>query len=344
MLPVELAWLIAALGCGLGSAGLYQARLARRLARAHRELEAVRYEHPQGVPAQAFPALARCGVTRLVWRGEWLGMPLAGEVAAPQHGRGHWQGRIDGGEDIDLTLEASTAAARGERHWLASAACELLLLRWRAQAASDAARLEGALRQHALFALDTLHAARNLGQWAQFVADEFAAAADDAALLTAGRRLAEAAPLIRQRAQRLLAASRGEGAQEAAPPEDLAALIRACARMNGVALALTGQAHSRSPRGLWLTILDNLFLNARQHQAGARLTGRLAQTNEGARLELIFSFERFGVCADALFAPFRSGSDAGLGLGLYLARRAARQAQGELAAGEQPARFIVRLP
>jgi signal transduction histidine kinase len=213
------------------------------------------------------------------------------------------------------------------------------------QAAADAARVQAALRHHALLALDALHAARNLAQWALLVAEDGIQAHDDAQRIALAQRLANSAHVIRQRAQSLLAATCRSAAPDSTPVPDLNALIRSCAHMHGVGLHAQGQCATATARTRWIDVLDNLLINIRAHYPGQAVHATLRADSTGmACVEIEPPAQDFGGQMQRLFVPFQSTREGGLGLGLYLARRAARQAGGDLRALEHPARFRLCMP
>lgn len=341
MTLTELATLLIVAGLALLAAAARFRRLYRRQRRILDALLGLDCKTPQRWPEEAWPALRQAGVKSLRWRGEWLGAPLEGALGKAA-GPACWRDGFDLGDDLRIEVAAGLGRARGETRWLAQASLELFLLLWRQRAQEARARLEAALYTHGRKSAALLHQMRNFAQWVLWNAEGFAAAQDDPALLARARAWQALAPQVAARAQALLRAS-AASPQASAPAGALAALARASAQLAGCALDIVGDAHSALPLALWQDILDNLFINLRQHAPqGARL--KLSNPPGAVEMTLMLPHPTFELPVERLFAPFASGRADGLGLGLYLARRAARAAGGELSAQENPARLILRLP
>lgn len=341
MTLANLAALFIVAGLALLAAVARIAWLSRRQRRIVEALLALDCAEPLAWPHEAWPWLRQAGVKNLRWRGEWQGAPLSGELGEAL-GAPPWQSGFELGDDLRIEIEAGLGRARGETRWLAQAALELFLLLWRQRALEACARVEAALRAHGRKSAALLHQMRNFAQWVLWNAEGFAAAQDDGQLLQRARAWQALAPQVAARAQAMLRAS------AATPPADapagaLAPLARACAQLAGCAIDIHGEARSSLPRALWQDILDNLLINLRQSAPeGARLD--LAASPGAVQMTLTLPRPTFALPVERLFVPFMSGRADGLGLGLYLARRAARAVGGELTAQESPARLILHLP
>jgi len=171
--------------------------------------------------------------------------------------------------------------------------------------------------------------------------------------LAAAERLAQQSEAIIARSRALLNRTASEDKIHADPPNDLLAFIRSMAAFHGVVAEVEGQGCSTSPADVWEHILDNLFSNlgseVRQRGVSAptcMLCSTLSvdgQTCVELRLSLPPGLA-FGLETHRLFEPFASARPGGLGLGLYLARRQARQFGGDLSATSAPPVFVLRLP
>lgn len=331
-------------------AAWWQARWMRRLGALGRRLAVLRPSSPDQWPEQARPVLEQAGIALLSWTGEWFGQPLQGQwgTSGTPH---HWSTILEEADgDIRIALAARWRHPRGEAAWLAATVCEWFALHWRALARQQAAGVNAALRQRAYVTLMLLHDLRNFAQWVLWAVEDLQDAATDAALLERARQLAAAAPELRIRAQALLERSRGHDSiilQE--PPTDLALLVRNTAALHGLTLTLHGQATTRTPLAIWLTVLDNLFINCVQHRAAGQpqpsvdIEPRNGK-DAGVRLTLSLPDAQLSVPVATMFAPLLSGRPDGSGVGLYLARRAARSSGGDLQVNASPLAFIVELP
>lgn len=341
-----LAVALSLAGVTLGAVALWLRQAWGRLHRLTKSLAELEADDALLWPYQAQAALRLAGVVALHWRGEWLGHALDDSWGrAPAHAA-HWQRSVRASDDIQVEISAWWCAARGERAALAAVACRFFWLQWQAAARQQAGQLQATLAARARHALGLLHDMRNFAQWAVWTADAFASAQDDAALLEQARALAQRSDEVRTRAQALLARARGASAQDAAPPADLALLVRNTAALHGLPLALHGQAHSRTPTVTWISILDNLFINAMQHRKPQQPApvGRLSTRDGLCEFELRLPGQTLDIPPQHLFVPLKSGRGDGLGLGLWQARRAARAAGGDLTAHTDPLCFVVRLP
>lgn len=332
--------LLFAAAAALVFAAYWQERWAKRMRRIFDGLTRTGCRDPERWPHEAWPWLQQAGVVGLSWQGEWLGQPQNGTLGTLT--ASHWQEDIVLGSDLKLSVRATLAHRRGEQAWLARASLALFTLLWRQRGMEDLARLEAAIVRHGRRGLALLHQMRNLAQWLLWNAESFTAAHSDAELITAARAWQRQAPLVAARAQAILRYDRQVQALRA---EDLAAQVQASAALHGVKLEIVGAARAPLPESVCWEIFDNLFIDLRQH-LGAEASARLELDADTAELKatLILPQPDFAGQLPRLFVPFASGRPGGLGVGLYLARRAARAVGGELEAQEQPARFLLRLP
>ncbi|MHB1201066.1 MAG: hypothetical protein ACYCZ6_16225 [Polaromonas sp.] len=339
----------------------------RRLSRLHRQrmdqllaLREALHEDPLGTLARHQGTLARLGLRSLDWQGHWYGAPVSGslgekipgftlaaspEPATPAGREGRLNGQVLSQhfqyDDIALELRIGLRGLRGERRLFAMQAAELLLAMLQGALAARQLALVAAVSQRARVGVFLQHDMRNLAQWVQLVADDFAAAKSDDALLASARRLRGNAALAASRAQgimqallnpALLAAS--ATASEAQWSElDLAAHIRQAGEMHQVAIDLEGAATLPWDARALATVLDNVLGNvsglsrerllpahcrvviAEQGQAGSRL---VCVRFETPQLPLAIPLEK-------LFEPWATSGSVNKGLGLYQARK---QAQG----------------
>jgi two-component system osmolarity sensor histidine kinase EnvZ len=161
-------------------------------------------------------------------------------------------------------------------------------------------------------------------------------AAEDAAAMT--RDVEEMERMIAA----YLAFARGEG-QEAARPEDVAALVRDVAARSGGDGAITVEA----PEELRLPLradafrrcLGNLLDNARRHAGRIRVAVRAPDAAHPGFAEVTVDDDGPGIAPEAreeAFRPFASSRAGGTGLGLAIARDIARAHGGDILLEDSP--------
>ena len=322
-------------------AGRHQANLQRLLQLGNQALE------PLDIPAAAWESLQRAGWKSLRWDGSWYGQPLHGALGAPVVGLLKWQEQsfsLQSGDEVQLRVHLAHGTLRGERWLFASQAAQVFLLLLETRLRERTGALSAALAERARLSLYVQHDMRNMAQWVSWVSADFAAAAGDAALLAAAKRLRENAPLALERANRLNAAL-GRGAQEAdaARATDLRLALEQAAQLAGLEIAIEGAASAWIAPALLSRTLDNLLSNLALHwregqgerpqavlQADAASPGMAS-----LRLRCPVPAAGLALPTEKLFEPFASGRPGGLGLGLYQARKSLREAGGDLLATRQ---------
>lgn len=355
-LGIGIAAALVLIGLVLLVAAAWQLRWARRVRTIGQQLAACRPEHPTEWPQHACALLQRAGVTGLRWEGEWMGAHLRG-AWGDERTPPHWRTTLHEADgDIRVELCARWRHDRGEAASLSALACEWFALQWRALARQHAAQVDAALRQRAQQTLTLLHDVRNFAQWALWTAEALqSASGNDPRLLQHAQQLAATAPVIRVRAHALLARTRGQDHDATrAPPADLSALLRNIAALHGLPIDVHGTAHTQTPLSVWLTVLDNLVVNAAQHrdpdQPPPQATwepcaiGASAGASRGARLRFALPGAPTPTSPESWFAPLATTRADGSGLGLYLVRRAARSAGGDVRVQCPPLTFVVELP
>lgn len=358
----RLGFILVAIGVTLLAASYRIGRVARAFSGRMENLLHLASQpiDPFELPATAWPELAGGGWQYMDWEGSWFGQPVAGTLgrATPRkrptaaHSLGF---DLVSGEEVRLRLTLVHADAWGEHRLFAEhlARVFVLLLETRMHARTEA--LSAALAERARLSLYLQHDMRNQAQWVLWVSDDFAACETQDALLAAGRRLRDNAPLARDRAERLIGALGKHPAVEYPALVDLRQATLHAARLAGVEPTLTGDATAWVVASLLARALDNLFTNLAavwRAAAGARPTLHLRTVHDApvAMAELDFFCPWppgiVPLAPEKIFEPFASGRPQGLGLGLYQARKSLREAGGDLQA--RPAAgglsFLLRLP
>jgi hypothetical protein len=189
-------------------------------------------------PAQPGPTWRRAAGFVLEWDGVWFGQPVSGclQAVAPAKRRatGPLCFELASGDEVRLVVRLIHGEAWGENRLFAEhlARVFVLLLETRLHARTEA--LSAALAERARLSLYLQHDMRNQAQWVLWVADDFAACTDDAALLTVARQLRENAELARDRAERLISALGRNPTVEQAGRIELHEAARQAARLAGI--------------------------------------------------------------------------------------------------------------
>ncbi len=356
----RLGFILVAIGVTLLAASYRIGRVARAYSGRMKNLLHLASQpiDPLELPAAAWPELAGGGWQRLEWDGSWFGQPVAGTLglalSAKKATAAHALGfDLASGDEVRLRLALVHADAWGEHRLFADhlARVFVLLLETRMHARTEA--LSAALAERARLSLYLQHDMRNQAQWVLWISDDFAACETQDALLAAGRRLRDNAPLARRRAEHLIGALGKHPAVEQAARVDLRQATLHAARLAGVEPTLAGDATAWVAASLLARALDNLFTNlagAWRETSGASPALQLRTVQDANMAELDFFCPWppgiVPLAPEKIFEPFASGRPQGLGLGLYQARKSLREAGGDLQA--RPAagglNFLLWLP
>lgn len=332
-----------------------------RLARQHRrslsallKLAKISME-PLQIPATAWPALADGGIKRLAFSGLWFGQPVQGAFGAAHDDRAtrtfSFKITTDGDVCLDFNLYAWTD--RGEALLFAENLTEVFRLLLEAAVHGKMEALSAALSEQARLTLYLQHDLRNLAQWVEWLAADFAIATNDEALLYVAQRLRTGAPHAAARARNILDGT-CKNRVTIAPAKQavaLAEIIRHSAEHAGITVTIEQDACVLLRRDLLDRTLDNLFANVapllRQH---ASLEVSAVITREAdkvlVRIKMPRLVEAAQLSPEKLLEPFASGRPGGLGLGLYQAHMSLVEAGGSLVAEifGQNICFCLKLP
>lgn len=321
--------------------------------------------------------LAQLGLVSMDWRGSWYGSPVFTRMGPPipaiVHGAapdGRGRRRFDDRvlcqsfqfDDISLDFRIGLKGLRGERHLFAVQAAEVLFAMLQGALAARQLALVAAVSQRARVGVFLQHDMRNLAQWVQLVAEDFAGAEDDQTLLARARRLRSNAPLAANRAERMAqsllnptwqASLSAPLAPVEAPEPDMLDLdehIRQAGLLHQVAIELEGGAWLQWDGAALATVLDNVLGNvsnlSRARQWAAHC--RVVVLDEGSHIAVHFETPHLPmeIALDKLFEPWASSGAVNRGLGMYQARKQAQLAGGELSAERlgEGLRVTLRLP
>jgi len=335
----SLALIFVAAGLAQLAAIAYLARLVRQHRRSLGALLKLAQTNldPLQLPAAAWPALADGGIKRLDFAGNWFGQPVQGSFGAAQNHSRPFAFKVTSDGDVHLSFQLYARTDRGEARLFAENLAGVFRLLLETAVHSKMEALSAALSEQARLTLYLQHDLRNLAQWVEWLAADFAEAQDDAALLNVARRLRTGAPHAATRAGHILDATCKT--HTAIPPQAvaLAGVIREAAEHAGIPVTIEQDAFVLLRRDLLDRTLDNLFTNVAPllcKHPDMSISVAITQDADKvlARIRMPRLEEVAQLPPEKLFEPFASGRPGGLGLGLYQAHKSLIEAGGELAA------------
>ncbi len=348
MTPIILSLIFIVAGLALLAAVAYLMRLVRRHRRSLGELLKLAQTSlaPLELPAAAWPALADGGIKRLDYSGDWFGQPVQGSFGAAQDDRTtcpfSFKITVDG--DVKLCFHLYALTNRGEARVFAENLVGVFRLLLETAVHSKMEALSTALTEQARLTLYLQHDLRNLAQWVEWLAADFANAQHNTALLNVAQRLRIGAPHAAARARRILDATctTRTTVPPLAQPVALTETILQAAEHAGINITIAQSAIDPDirvllRRDLLDRALDNLFTNVapllRQHP-DMNISVEITRDADkvGAKIHIPRLAEVAQLPPEKLFEPFASGRPGGLGLGLYQARKSVHEAGGELSA------------
>jgi signal transduction histidine kinase len=338
---LSLSLIFLAMGLSLLAAIAYLARLVRR----HRRslgtlLKLARINlDPLELPAAAWPALADGGIIRLDFSGDWFGQTVQGSFGAAQGDSRPFVFEVVTDGDIHLSFHLCPKAENGEARLFAENLTGVFRLLLETSVHSKMEALSAALSEQARLTLYLQHDLRNLAQWVQWLAADFAEAKNDATLLGVAQRLRVGAPHAALRANHILSATCKVRADTLLAPQTVALgyAIRQAAEHAGISVNIKGDACVLLRRDLLDRTLDNLFTNVapllRLHP-DLNIAVSIVRKEDKVAASIIMPrlAEVAEIPPEKLFEPFASGRPGGLGLGLYQAHKSLTEAGGELLA------------
>lgn len=338
---ISLSLIFVAAGVALLAAVAYLARLVRRHRRSLGALLKLAQSSldPLQLPKAAWPALAGGGLSRLEYSGNWFGQSVHDHFGAARSDKlsrpFNFKIASDGDVDLDFCLHALTD--RGEARLFAENLTGVFRLLLETAVHGKMEALSAALTEQARLTLYLQHDLRNLSQWVEWLAADFAEARDDAALLSIAQRLSVSAPHAAVRAKLIREATCKTRTPPGPQTIALGYVIREAAEHAGISVNIKRDARIFLRRDLLDRTLDNLFSNVapllRTHpEPGVRVTITQEQYKVIARIDMPRLSEVAQIPPERLFEPFASGRPGGLGLGLYQAHQSMAEAGGELIA------------
>lgn len=368
-------------GMSVGLTMLWLRHLSRRHRRRMDQLLALRealHADLLGTLVRSQKILADLGLHSLDWRGNWYGSPVFTRLGAKIPTNLHagtpllaFEGPRSNDkvlhqhfqyDDISLEFRIGLKGLRGERHLFAMQAAEVLFAMLQGALAARQLALVAAVSQRARVGVFLQHDMRNMAQWVQLVAEDFAGAEDDHTLMVRARRLRSNAPMAANRAERMTQALLNPTWQaslsaQLAPLEepepdllDLGEQIRQAGLLHQVTIDLKGGARVKWDGAALATVLDNVLGNVSNLSRERQLTSqcRVVVLDEGPHVAVHFETPHLPleIELDKLFEPWASSGAVNRGLGMYQARKQAQLAGGELSAErlDEGLRVTLRLP
>ena len=296
---------------------------------------------PLQLPTAAWPALGTGGIARLEYSGLWFGQSVVNSFGAiPNDNTRHpFNFKIVADSDVSLEFRLYARTDRGEARLFAENLAGVFRLLLETAMHGKMEALSAALAEQAKLTLYLQHDLRNLAQWVDWLAADFADAKNDDDLLGVAKRLYSSAPHAAKRARHILDATCKCPPTKPREPQIivLGDAIRDAAEHTGIAVTIEQEASVFLRRDLLDRTLDNLFSNVapllRLHTdlriavEIIRQPGRVL-----ARIQIPHLPEVAQLPPEKLFEPFASGRPGGLGLGLYQAHQSLSEAGGELIA------------
>jgi signal transduction histidine kinase len=349
-LYLALPMLLVVAGLVLLGAIAYLAHLVKRHRTLLGSLLSQNNLDPLKLPASAWPVLAAGGFTRLEYTGNWFGQKVQGDFGQVT-GTRPFTFDIVANSDVELKFTLYAGTNHGENRLFAENLSGVFRLLLETAVHRKMEALSAALTEQAKLTLYLQHDLRNLAQWVEWLAADFAGANDDTALLGIAQRLKNSAPHAATRAEHILAVTRKTKSPAAPQILSLADLIRNAAEHAGINIEITQDALVFMQKDQLNRTLDNLFTNvAPMFRSHTNLSIRVAISSEGNMATASIKMPRLEEVAqlppEKLFEPFSSGRPGGLGLGLYQAHKSLQEAGGDLTAElhEYDIRFLLTLP
>lgn len=337
MKPIVLSLIFVVAGIVLLAAVAYLARLVRRHRRSLGSLLSLAQSalDPLQLPAAAWPILAGGGIAGLEYSGSWFGQPVATSFGTARELARPFTFKITADGDIDLNFKLYVLTDRGEARLFAENLAGVFRLLLETAVHGKMEALSATLTEQARLTLYLQHDLRNLAQWVEWLATDFASAQDDKSLLDIARRLHTSAPHAAKRARHILDATCKTTSSPRPQAVALGYAIRQAAEHAGIALTIKRDACIFLRRDLLNRTLDNLFSNvAPLLRSHPELNIGVAITRAEDKVIATFEMPRLAEVAnippERLFEPFASGRPGGLGLGLYQAHQSLTEAGGEL--------------
>ncbi|MHB1591404.1 MAG: sensor histidine kinase [Sulfuricella sp.] len=321
-------------------------RQARRISRINIALirlnEQLDFDTPAFLRA-AWELLAQAGLQGISWKLDWFGISVEGQEGKQA---GESVTREIQVEETRLVVTLFQPGARGERRYFNEALAETFFLLLRTDMWIKAGAVQATFMQMSKLNLFLLHDMKNLAQFIQLMDDQLATVPSDNERRETLKYLREAAPLMRNRADRIVRTLTLRQPQDIPAHGPIRSFrlrdeIEQLCRLYHLDCRISGAAEVGAPGNTLDSALDNILKNysdiaqrdARTasviHIGIAENAGTLEITIEAPEAPPIAGFER-------LFEPFWSSDPAGLGIGLYQAKNLLEMHHGSLSAHETP--------
>lgn len=315
---------------------------ARRISRINIALirlnEQLDFDTPAFLRA-AWEPLAQAGLKGISWKLDWFGITVEGQEGKQAGESVTREIQVDETR-LDITLFQQRG--RGERRYFNEVLAETFFLLLRTDMWIKAGAVQTTFMQMSKLNTFLQHDMKNLAQFIQFMDDQLATVPADQERRGTLKYLREAAPLMRNRADRIVRTLEGRPLQE--DP------LRACrlqdeieqiCRLHRLDCRISGAAKVSAPENTLDSALDNILKNysdIAQREARPKPTIHIGITENSGAIEITLEAPDAPPIAgfEHLFEPFWSSDPAGLGIGLYQAKNLLEMHHGSLSAHETP--------
>lgn len=321
-------------------------RQAKRISRINIALirlnEQLDFDTPVFLQA-AWSLLAQAGLQGISWKLDWFGITVEGQEGKSA---GESVTREIQVEETRLVITLFQQSARGERRYFNEALAETFFLLLRTDMWIKTGAVQATFMQMSKLSLFLQHDMKNLAQFIQLMDDQLATVPAESERRGTLKYLREAAPLMRNRADRIVRTLTTKQPQDtlAQGPTRSVRLrdeIEQLCQLHHLDCRISGAAEIRAPENILDSALDNILKNYSDsaqrdtrtapviHIGIADNSDTIEITMEAPESPPIKQFER-------LFEPFWSSDPAGLGIGLYQAKNMLEMHHGSLSAHQTP--------
>ena len=326
------------IGATIGAVLFTLWRQARRISRINIALirlnEQLDFDAPAFLRA-AWEPLSQAGLQGISWKLDWFGIRVE-EREGKQAGESVTR-EIQVAE-TRLVVTLFQPGARSERRYFLETLAETFFLLLRTDLWIKAGAVQATFMQMSKLNTFLQHDMKNLAQFIQLMDDQLATVPADQERRGTLKYLREAAPLMRNRADRIVRTLEGRPSRDdPLRPHRLQDEIEQICRLHRLDCRISGAAEVNAPENTLDSALDNILKNysdiaEREGRAAPVIHIGIAKQADAIEITLealgappVAHFER-------LFEPFWSSDPAGLGIGLYQAKNLLEMHHGSLSA------------
>ncbi len=334
------------IGATIGAVLFVLWRQARRMSRVNIALirlnEQLAFDTPAFLRA-AWELLAQAGLKGISWKLDWFGITVEGREGR-QAGKNIT--REIQVEEIRLDITLFQQRGRSERRYFNEVLAETFFLLLRTDMWIKAGAVQTTFMQMSKLNTFLQHDMKNLAQFIQFMDDQLATVPADQERRGTLKYLREAAPLMRNRADRIVRTLTLKHPQDI-PAHSPMRRFRLCdeigqlCRLYRLDCRISGAAEVSAPENTLDSALDNILKNysdIAQRETRPAPTIHIGIAENAGAIEITLEAPDAPPIAGfvQLFEPFWSSDPAWLGIGLYQARNLLEMHHGSLSAHETP--------